>query len=451
MAGPQPPPFAALLHRRRAGLTQQELADTAGISLRTVSDLERGVKQAPRSDTVDRLAKALQLDIQERLAFIGAARRRAPSRLDSTSVLASGPASLPPLVGRARELALIGRYLAGEGPPLLLVVGEPGIGKSRLLGEAAARAQAAGWQALSGGCARRSGQEPYEPFVSTLASAIAATPPARQRLHLAGCGWLARLLPELVEARTISAPATTLQPEQERRLMFAAARRYLANTAGPAGTLLVLDDLQWAGADALDLLANLVRAAGRSRWRGADPLALLAADLAQHELATIMRLSPLTRDSAAELLDRMLADAPGEHPHGPGTELPPDVREEILQRTEGVPFFLVSAVRALAVEGLAVEGLAVEGEEGAAEREWQAPWTVGQSIRARLSLLPEAARELLGAASVVGRVFLPAVVAAMLGWAEEEEMVGALEAACAGGCSPIEERRTSLPTISSAR
>ena len=59
-----------------------------------------------------------------------------------------------------------------------------------------------------------------------------------------------RLLPELVELVSEPVALRTLPPEQERRLMFAAVGRLLSNTAGPAGTLLVLDDLQWAGADA---------------------------------------------------------------------------------------------------------------------------------------------------------------------------------------------------------
>src|SRR5205807_601937 len=56
-------------------------------------------------------------------------------------------------------------------------------------------------------------------------------------------------------------PAWTLPPEQERRLLDKAVGRLLANVAGPAGTLLLLDDLQWADPDALELLATLVRAA----------------------------------------------------------------------------------------------------------------------------------------------------------------------------------------------
>src|SRR5207245_7927422 len=95
--------------------------------------------------------------------------------------------------------------------------------------------------------------------------------PLRLRADLRGCAWLVRLLPELAEGPIEPLPGWTLAPEHERRLMFKAVQRFLANVAGPAGTLLVLDDLQWAGADALDLLATLVRAADRGgRVGGAD-------------------------------------------------------------------------------------------------------------------------------------------------------------------------------------
>ena len=81
------------------------------------------------------------------------------------------------------------------------------------------------------------------------------------REELRGCAWLVRLLPELAGGPIEPLPAWTVPPEHEQRLMFAAVDRFLANVAGPVGTLLLLDDLLWAGADALDLLAALARAA----------------------------------------------------------------------------------------------------------------------------------------------------------------------------------------------
>src|ERR1700738_2246602 len=62
-------------HRRAAGLTQEELAERAGVSVRSIRELERGVSHAPRRDTIQFLATALELSGQEHAAFTGAARR----------------------------------------------------------------------------------------------------------------------------------------------------------------------------------------------------------------------------------------------------------------------------------------------------------------------------------------------------------------------------------------
>src|SRR5207247_2129010 len=135
-------------------------------------------------------------------------------------------------------------------------------GKTRLLQEAARRAPGHGWRVLQGGCQRRGGQEPYAPLLGTLKRHIQGQAPVHLRTDLRGCAWLVRLLPELAEGPIEPLPGWTLAPEHERRLMFKAVARFLANVAGPAGTPLGLDDLQWAGADALAPLATPGRPAG---------------------------------------------------------------------------------------------------------------------------------------------------------------------------------------------
>jgi transcriptional regulator with XRE-family HTH domain len=237
--------FGGLLrrHRLEAGLTQEELAAQAGLSVRGLSDLERGARLAPRRETVQLLAEALHLSAAERTRLEAAARRRgAPSVQEAGESLPSPQSSLSalPFVGRAQELALLEQVLADSGPPVLLVAGEQGIGKSRLLQAGIERAEAQGWNVLIGGCHRRSGQEPYAPLVGALADSLRRQSPTELRQHLEGCTWLVRLLPELAESRVVSRPPWTLPPEQERRLMFAAVARYLAHVAGPAGTLLVV-------------------------------------------------------------------------------------------------------------------------------------------------------------------------------------------------------------------
>jgi tetratricopeptide (TPR) repeat protein len=200
--------------------------------------------------------------------------------------------------------------------------------------------------------------------------------------------------------------------------MFAAVGRFLANVAGPAGTLLVLDDLQWAGSDALDLLTTLVRSSASTPLRvlGAyrttevrppDPLGQTLADLAAAGLVAQQRLGPLAQEEASTLLQRILA---GEQ--DPGQER----REQVLARTGGVPFFLVSCAEALRHGTLASEEEAV-------------PWTVAQSIRQRVAALAVAAQEVLGVAAVIGRQMKRSVLVATLTSSGQDTgaLVGALE------------------------
>jgi tetratricopeptide (TPR) repeat protein/transcriptional regulator with XRE-family HTH domain len=436
--------FGTLLRRYRlaAGLTQEDLAEQAHLSVRGLSDLERGVRRAPRMETLHLLAGALHLSTREVTLFLAAAHPPEQSSSPALERAESGPAApttapetvghggapaagaLAPFVGRAAELALLQRHLAGESPPVLFLAGEPGIGKTRLLQEAARSAVAHGLRVLMGGCQRQGGQQPYAPILDALDRFVQGQTPLQLRADLQDCAWLVRLLPELAEGPIAPLPVPALPSEQERRLMFGAVRRFLANVAGDAGTLLVLDDLQWAGDDALALLATLVRATGPSPLRvvGAyrdtevhpdQPLTMLLADLAQAGLAAQHPLGPLATDEAAQLLAALLADL-----HGwDGVS-----GEDIVQRTGGVPFFLLSCA-----QGLRARALGAAGDPPSVGT--PVPWDVAQGVRQRVAVLPTAARALLGVAAVVGRRAPLRVLAAVAG-RPEEEALDALEAAC---------------------
>src|SRR5437016_326716 len=121
-----------------SGMTQEELAERAGISARTVSDLERGLRSAVHPDTARRLASALRLGDQEAAQFEALARGRVTAREP-----AARPSALPVpptrLLGRARELAAIKARLGDPEVRLLTLTGPGGIGKTRLALEAAAQ------------------------------------------------------------------------------------------------------------------------------------------------------------------------------------------------------------------------------------------------------------------------------------------------------------------------
>src|SRR5579875_1638858 len=158
--------FGALLryYRLAAGLTQEALAERAGLSVRAISDFERAVPRRPRPDTLALLATTLRLSPQARDLFAAAVG----TVLHAPDATATPPPTSRPLVGRAREMAALQRHLGGEAPPVLLLAGPPGIGKSRLLQEAGRWGTQSGWTVLLGGCQRRGGHEPYAPLLGAL-------------------------------------------------------------------------------------------------------------------------------------------------------------------------------------------------------------------------------------------------------------------------------------------
>src|SRR5271155_412372 len=131
--------------RAGAGLTQEELAEAAGLSPRTVSDLERGLATTPHKDTVRLLADALQLGGSARVEFEAAARGHAgPGRTRGRGVAAATrtlPRDIASFTGRQHELAELAEAAAGTGGVVSIhaIGGVAGVGKTALAVHAAHR------------------------------------------------------------------------------------------------------------------------------------------------------------------------------------------------------------------------------------------------------------------------------------------------------------------------
>jgi transcriptional regulator with XRE-family HTH domain len=337
--------FATLLARLRheRGLTQDQLAHRSGLSVRAISSLECESRY-PRRYTVERLAVALDLGGDDHASLLAAAAsgRRppavAPSRL--AFVAPEGP-----LVGRTNEIAELRAHLNGQGPPLLAYEGEPGIGKSRLLGEAVQIATSMGMRVLAAGGRRDNGA--YSPLVDAFADHVRQLSPSllAERVRYPG---LDLLIPELT-GRVPALPYCP--PEQVRRLTFDVAVQFIESVANGGPTALILDDLQWDGPNTADLLAHLVRACGPQlrvvvayrpgEVRLTGRLAQCAADLARHDLIRRRRLAALSTPDARAVVEAAAG----------GSALSAPRHARVLRLAGGLPLFLIELTQAAICDG----------------------------------------------------------------------------------------------------
>jgi len=274
-----PGEFAGALReqRKRARLTQQELADAAGVSLRTVSDLERGVATSPQRETVRLLGNALSLIGAERARFETAARGRPLNALPAAAALAmrSLPRDVASFTGRQRELdQLTSSALAGGGVVGIHAIGGmAGVGKTAFAVHAAHRlaGRFSGGQIFLPLHGHTPGQQPVDP-ADALASLLLATgiPPAQIPLGLEerAALWRDRVADKplllVLDDAAGSEQVQHLLPGTGGSLVLVTSRRHLS--ALDDATALSLDTLPPGDAAAL-----LVRLAGRPGLDPGDP------------------------------------------------------------------------------------------------------------------------------------------------------------------------------------
>ena len=346
--------------------------------------------------------------------------------------------SVPPVsyVGRVEERAGIEEalVLARDGArQVVLLSGEPGIGKTRLASFAAHRAHAEGFAVCWGACSEEFAV-PYEPWIEVCSQIVAHAPQELLERHCKRHGGelsrFVRTLGERVEE--LPSPQTS-DPETERYLLFSAVAGLLEQVAQSVPVCVVLDDLHWADEQSVALLKHVVRTAEQealqviATYRDSDlgkdhPLGAVLADLRSVDGVQRIALHGLGSDEVAQIMTSAA-----------GHELDEDIlqlAQEIATETDGNPFFVGEILR-----GLWESGALIFDEESG---RWSVdrsdaialPESVREVIERRVERLGGETLELLRLAAVIGRVFDVELLESMLE-IDESQLLDQLEAAVA--------------------
>jgi DNA-binding CsgD family transcriptional regulator len=326
----------------------------------------------------------------------------------------SGRLVSPIVVGREREIASIATALdeALEGHAThLLVAGEAGVGKSRLVDEAMRAARERGMQVLRGACVNiGAAGVPYGPIVEALRELHRELTPAEMDELVGSSGSdLARLLPSLVAHPDLPEPTAQSQWLQAR--LLEAILGLIQRLAERTPLLLVVEDLHWADPGTRETLTYLVRNLRSDRV--ASVLTYRSDELHRRHpllpwLAELERTGRVQRVDVARLepatTKELLAAILGEEPER-------DLVDRVVERSDGNPFFieeLVMAERASSDRGM--------------------PPTLRGILLARISALPDAAQTVVGVAAVAGRRVDHDLLAAVAGQDEETTLAALRDA-----------------------
>lgn len=337
-------------------------------------------------------------------------------------------------VGRSAELETFRgawREALGGERRLVMLGGEPGIGKTELAIAAAAAARRDGAAVFYGRCDEGL-QVPYQPFAGALAQALddaaaAGGHPVLGRL----ASELVRLVPDLGERVPGIGPPMRGDPGTEQYRLFEAVGAWLQAAAALRPVVAVLDDLHWATRPTLQLLRHVTTASEPARllviatYRDTEldrrhPLVELLADLRRVGDVRRVGLGGLDLGEVAALLEARTGHALSE----PGRDLARTVHTE----TDGNPFFVRELVRHLIEVGVLAKGADGRWVVHVVRTPLAVPEGVREVVARRLARLPEPAQQCLQIAAVAGDDFsLPVVAAA--GSFEEDAVMAALEQA----------------------
>jgi eukaryotic-like serine/threonine-protein kinase len=325
-------------------------------------------------------------------------------------------------VGREHELErlreAVDAALAGRGS-LQLLVGEPGIGKTRAAEELATYARVSGARVHWGRCREDEGAPAYWPWVQAIRSYARDADPVALAWQLGGgAAEVAQLIPEVAEKLDIE-PAKGSDSEEARFRLFDSVTSLLLAAARDRPLVIVLDDLHWADEPSLLLLRFAARELASSgllvlgTYRDVElgrhhPLARVLGEISGIEGSGRIPLRGLGV-GAVERYIEMTSGAPS----------PPGLAEAVQDQTDGNPFFVGEVVRLLASEGKLTGGSAAELE---------IPQGVREVVGRRLDRLSDETNEALRVAAVIGRDFDEDLVAQVAKQKPEDLMSAAREA-----------------------
>lgn len=336
-------------------------------------------------------------------------------------------------VGRQKELGLIwNQYevMMSGCARVVLLPGELGIGKTRLLNEVASHASHRGAIVLRGGASEFEGMPPYLPFLEALGQYIRRASPEQLGKQIAGNSQiLTTILPELADLSGQSPSQYPLPPEQARLRLYEAIGTFLEAISAQCPLVLMLDDLHWADTASLDLLCHIARHQSTARililgtYREGEidrnpALGRAMNELVRQRVLAHCTLKPLTEEETEKLAISYLG--------GPVSQR---VRLLLYQQSEGNPFFAEELIRGWLEAGDLVQYNSLWTALTSLER--ALPASIVGTLRQRFARLSSEIIDHLRVASIIGRTFdlpLLATVAGRPFEIIEEQLLEAIRA-----------------------
>jgi tetratricopeptide (TPR) repeat protein/archaellum biogenesis ATPase FlaH len=345
-------------------------------------------------------------------------------------------------VGREAELkqlqAAFDGALSGKGA-LMMVMGEPGIGKTALCEQMTTYVTLRGGRTLVGHCYEEGSLSlPYLAFVEALRSYVLSREPKDLREELGtGAADVARIVSEIRQRLKIKPRPSGGDPEEARYRLLQAVTGFLSNTASVQPLMIVLEDLHDADKGTLDMLTHVSRHLVGTRllvvgtYRDVEvdrshPLSAALAELRRLSSYGRVILHGLNADEVRRMLESIAQE-----------EIPWGLAEAVHRQTEGNPLFVQEVVRYLAEEGLITQKEGRWRPTKDTPLEMNIPEGLRDVIGKRLSLLSKECNQLLSVAAVIGREFPLDTLRGVAG-IKEETFVEALKEAVQ--MSVLEER-----------